>query len=504
MLLTFVDVVARYLLNRPIRGGFEVTELAAAGADLRRPAAGVARRRARHHGLHRPHAAGRAGARSVDPRRCTRSAPRSCSSSPGRCGSRPARSPATATPPTCCASPIGPFVYFMAAMIALTGLVHVFKIFVPGSRARQPGDHLTHMTEALIGLGCMLVLAFLRLPIALAMGVVGIVGYAYMRDWNWARRLRHRADQDLRDRAQLHAVGGAAVHPDGQLRHARRHVAGAVPHRLRLHRPPARRPGDGHHRRLRRLRRDLRLVDRHRGDLRQGRVPVDEEVRLLRRARHRRDRRRRHARHPDPALHHHGDLRDHDRDQHRQAVRRRHPARASSPPCCSASRCSTSPGATRRPARAASACRWKERFATLHGVGWFAAVGVAVVGSASFGWLRVGRRRGARRARGVRPVAHLQGRDQRDRALRPGDGRHLRRRVHRGRGRRRRRVRRAWSSRSRAASLDLARALRGAGRERAHHRDAVHDPDRRADVRRVRQHHLDARRPEELRHRAAA
>ena len=42
------------------------------------------------------------------------------------------------------------------------------------------------MTESLIGLGIMLVLAFLRLPIALSMGVVGIVGYAYMRDWNWA------------------------------------------------------------------------------------------------------------------------------------------------------------------------------------------------------------------------------------------------------------------------------------------------------------------------------
>src|SRR4249920_3966772 len=41
------------------------------------------------------------------------------------------------------------------------------------------------MTESLIGLGIMLVLAFLRLPIAFAMGVVGIVGYAYMRDWNW-------------------------------------------------------------------------------------------------------------------------------------------------------------------------------------------------------------------------------------------------------------------------------------------------------------------------------
>src|SRR5712671_4926759 len=42
------------------------------------------------------------------------------------------------------------------------------------------------MNESLIGLGIMLVLAFLRLPIAFAMGVVGIVGYAYMRDWNWA------------------------------------------------------------------------------------------------------------------------------------------------------------------------------------------------------------------------------------------------------------------------------------------------------------------------------
>jgi TRAP-type C4-dicarboxylate transport system permease large subunit len=42
------------------------------------------------------------------------------------------------------------------------------------------------MTESLVGLLLMLVLAFLRLPIAFAMGVVGIVGYAYMRDWSWA------------------------------------------------------------------------------------------------------------------------------------------------------------------------------------------------------------------------------------------------------------------------------------------------------------------------------
>jgi tripartite ATP-independent transporter DctM subunit len=41
------------------------------------------------------------------------------------------------------------------------------------------------MTEGLIGLAAMMLLAFLRIPIALAMGIVGIVGYAYMRDWNW-------------------------------------------------------------------------------------------------------------------------------------------------------------------------------------------------------------------------------------------------------------------------------------------------------------------------------
>ncbi len=41
------------------------------------------------------------------------------------------------------------------------------------------------MIEGLIGLAAMLVLAFLRVPIALAMAIAGAVGYAYMRDWNW-------------------------------------------------------------------------------------------------------------------------------------------------------------------------------------------------------------------------------------------------------------------------------------------------------------------------------
>jgi len=39
--------------------------------------------------------------------------------------------------------------------------------------------------EGLVGLAAMMVIAFLRVPIAFAMGIVGVVGYAYMRDWNW-------------------------------------------------------------------------------------------------------------------------------------------------------------------------------------------------------------------------------------------------------------------------------------------------------------------------------
>jgi C4-dicarboxylate transporter, DctM subunit len=41
------------------------------------------------------------------------------------------------------------------------------------------------VTETLLGLLAMMVLAFVRIPIALSMGIVGIIGYAYMRDWSW-------------------------------------------------------------------------------------------------------------------------------------------------------------------------------------------------------------------------------------------------------------------------------------------------------------------------------
>ena len=41
------------------------------------------------------------------------------------------------------------------------------------------------MTEGLLGLAVMMLLCLLRIPISFAMAAVGILGYAYMRDWNW-------------------------------------------------------------------------------------------------------------------------------------------------------------------------------------------------------------------------------------------------------------------------------------------------------------------------------
>lgn len=136
MLLTFVDVVARYLFNFPLRGGFEVTELMLlvlifAGLPLVSHAD--------------EHVTMDFIDRMLPPR---------------------ARMVLVRTVHAVCAAvmffltwqvwikagtiagygdttdvlkiTIGPFVYFMAAMICLTGLVHLYKTFVPGeARASQ-------------------------------------------------------------------------------------------------------------------------------------------------------------------------------------------------------------------------------------------------------------------------------------------------------------------------------------------------------------------------------
>jgi TRAP-type C4-dicarboxylate transport system permease small subunit len=136
MVLTFFDVVGRYLLNRPIRGAFEITELALlvlifAGLPLVSHADEhvtmdfidrILPERLRDPWIRAMHAvcaaimfflawqiwikAGRISAYgdTTDTLRIL----------------------------------VGPFVYFMTAMIALTGAVHVVKIFSPGAgRASQ-------------------------------------------------------------------------------------------------------------------------------------------------------------------------------------------------------------------------------------------------------------------------------------------------------------------------------------------------------------------------------
>jgi TRAP-type C4-dicarboxylate transport system permease small subunit len=132
MLLTFVDVVARYLFNRPLRGGFEITELVLlvlifAGLPLV------------------SHADEHVTMDFIDrmlPERAVGILIRAVHAlvaavfffltwqvliKAGRIASYGDTTDVLRIT-------VGPFVYFMAAMIFLTALVHVFKVFVPGER----------------------------------------------------------------------------------------------------------------------------------------------------------------------------------------------------------------------------------------------------------------------------------------------------------------------------------------------------------------------------------
>jgi TRAP-type C4-dicarboxylate transport system permease small subunit len=130
MLLTFADVVARYLLNRPIRGAFEVTELTLlvlifAGLPL-----------VSHADEHVTmdfidRVLPPAGQRALV---CLVHA--ACAAIMFfltwqiwiKAGTISSYGDTTDV----LRIAVGPFVYFMDAMIALTGLVHVYKMFVPG------------------------------------------------------------------------------------------------------------------------------------------------------------------------------------------------------------------------------------------------------------------------------------------------------------------------------------------------------------------------------------
>ena len=136
MLLTFVDVVARYLFNFPLRGGFEVTELmllVLIFAGL--PLVSHADEHVTMDFIDRllPEAGRRSLVRFVH----------------ALCAAVmffltwqvwiKARTISGYGDTTDVLKiTVGPFVYFMAAMILLTGLVHLYKVFAPGeARASQ-------------------------------------------------------------------------------------------------------------------------------------------------------------------------------------------------------------------------------------------------------------------------------------------------------------------------------------------------------------------------------
>src|SRR5438477_33622 len=119
---------------------------------------------------------------------CTPWLARCSSFSPGRCGSRPHVFPNTATRPTCCASWLGhsSISWWARSRSRPACTCSRYSCRATGAPHRRPPEA---MTEALVGLAAMMLLAFVRIPIAVAMAVVGVVGYAYMRDWSWSGAL---------------------------------------------------------------------------------------------------------------------------------------------------------------------------------------------------------------------------------------------------------------------------------------------------------------------------
>ena len=178
----------------------------------------------------------------------------------------------------------------------------------------------------LIGIAVLLLLMALRMPIGIAMLLVGIVGFGVLN----GVQCRARGARNL----SLSICGGlrlrrhSAVRADGQSRLGVRNGARSLCRRLFLDRPCARRARPRHHPRLRGLCRGLRIERRLGGDHGQGLPARDAALRLQPSPLHRRDRGRRHARHPDSAEHGFRHLRAAHRAVDRPAAARRHPAGA--------------------------------------------------------------------------------------------------------------------------------------------------------------------------------
>ena len=137
MLLTFVDVVARYLFNFPLRGGFEITELMLlvlifAGLPL-------VSHSDEHVTMDFIDRMVPDGARLLVVRVVHVVCAAVMFFLTWQVWIKAGKIAAYGDTTDVLKITVGPFVYFMAAMILLTALVHVYKIFVPGEAQAQQG-----------------------------------------------------------------------------------------------------------------------------------------------------------------------------------------------------------------------------------------------------------------------------------------------------------------------------------------------------------------------------
>ena len=137
MTLTFADVVARYLLNHPIRGAFEITELGLlllifAGLPLVSHAD--------------EHVTMDFIDRVLPPRTLgvwVRFVHAVCAALmfflTWQIWIKAGKISGYGDTTDVLRIVLGPFVYFMAVMTALTGVVHIFKVYAPGAAKAQQG-----------------------------------------------------------------------------------------------------------------------------------------------------------------------------------------------------------------------------------------------------------------------------------------------------------------------------------------------------------------------------
>ena len=139
----------------------------------------------------------------------------------------------------------------------------------------------TNLILGLLGIPVVLILVFLRLPIGLAMMVVGIVG-TWLVTKNFNPVMSQFKTLDLQHLRLALAVGGAAVPADGAVRHPQRAVDQDFHRGYRLARASQGRRRHGGNRRQRRLWLHRRLVagdSRHNG---QGGAARAQEIWLFR------------------------------------------------------------------------------------------------------------------------------------------------------------------------------------------------------------------------------